>query len=591
MSVRPNKIRSALGFKDLPISRKLLLAFAVVIGLFVISLSVALISMNSISGNYSYFHDHSFIATNEGMNIRRLLNGIEKQMLAMVVDNNAGSLEASIEEFNKSVAELNDSFKLLDSALLDDRDKLESLRSLFNDAKPFREEILEHLRQGRIEDAKKVLNEKYSPITQQEQLIAEEIRDNVSGRADAIFSKSMTQSIIAILMIIGIVLGVIIISVILCRNVVLSITKPLEEVRDAATRLAGGELEGIAIQYESSDEIGALADSVRLMISDFQSVVTDISSVLKGLSGGDMTVVRGREYQKDYLPIQESLDSILKSLNFTLGQISAASEQVSEGASQVALGAQELSDGAAEQASSVEEIAASMNDVSDQIKSTADNSRMARDMVVETSREIESGYGLMQQLVQAMTEIFNTSDRIGKIIRTIDDIAFQTNILSLNAAIEAARAGTAGRGFAVVADEVRNLAAKCTEATKDTSSLIETVVKAIENGMSMTEKTQSSLSAIRDKADNVDRLVVRIADASNTQSAAISQVTKGIEQISGVVQSNSATAEESAATSEELSSQAENLRELLGQFKLKDSPLTSSVRFSAGKSPLSSKVK
>jgi len=167
-----------------------------------------------------------------------------------------------------------------------------------------------------------------------------------------------------------------------------------------------------------------------------------------------------------------------------------------------------------------------------------------------------------------MEDINSTSGEIGKIVKNIEDIAFQTNILALNAAVEAARAGAAGKGFAVVADEVRNLASKSAEASKNTSSLIESTLQAVERGAQIANKTAQALGEVVTGVEDVTKTISQISTASEEQANAVKQVTLGIDQISSVVQTNSATAEESAAASEELSSQAQVLKDLVGQFKL-----------------------
>jgi len=291
---------------------------------------------------------------------------------------------------------------------------------------------------------------------------------------------------------------------------------------------------------------------------------------LDSLAEGDCTVETHEDYKGDFVTIKTALNTIVSNLNRMFSDINQSADQVASGADQVSSGAQALSQGATEQASSIEELSASITEIAGQVNQNATNSAAANKTSIEASAEVTHGNEQMQQMIGAMVEISDSSKQIGKIIKTIEDIAFQTNILALNAAVEAARAGTAGKGFAVVADEVRNLASKSAEAAKNTTVLIESSIKAVENGTKIADETGKSLSVIIEGVQKTSDLIAEISKSSNEQATAINQVTQGVDQISAVVQTNSATSEESAATSEELSGQAQVLKDTLAFFKLKE---------------------
>ncbi len=395
----------------------------------------------------------------------------------------------------------------------------------------------------------------------------------INAVRDEFIQRTMNGTVIAAIVIVISILIAIGISIILSN----SITKPIIGCVNRIVLLSNGDLKTEVPQVKTNDETKVLANATRILVETLSGYIGNISDVLSAISDGDMTVDVLIDYEGDFAPIKASMQKIPASLNSALTQISQASEQVASGSGQVASGAQALSQGSTEQASSVEELSATINEISMQIKQNAENAQEANKMVNATTREIENGNRQMAQLVTAMDDISKTSNKIDKIIKTIDDIAFQTNILALNAAVEAARAGIAGKGFAVVAEEVRNLAAKSAEAAKDTTALIENAIQAIQNGTHMVSATEKSLNLIVEKADGVSRLVNEIATASNAQATAVIQTTQGIEQISNVVQNNSATAEESAAASEELSGQALVLQQLVSRFRLKGQGQSSSA--------------
>ena len=362
----------------------------------------------------------------------------------------------------------------------------------------------------------------------------------------------------------------IVILIILVVTLVLRIKKlisPLKFLTAGVEEFAQGSL-GVEITVDTNDEIGSLADSIRMTIHNLKGIIDNISYILSEISAGNLCLTVDGNYIGDFMPIKDALINIVSSLNSTMTNINESSGQVALGADQVSSGAQTLSQGSTEQASSVEQLAATVNEIAGQVKENAVNAQDASRKASETGDQIMVSNQEMEEMVNAMDKISDSSKEIGKIIKTIEDIAFQTNILALNAAVEAARAGEAGKGFAVVADEVRNLASKSSDASKDTSVLIEGSLHAVENGIEIAQKTAMSLFEAVEGAKVVAETINKISDASTMQADAITQVTQGIDQISSVVQTNSATAEESAAASEELSGQAQVLKDLVGKFKL-----------------------
>ena len=348
---------------------------------------------------------------------------------------------------------------------------------------------------------------------------------------------------------------------------------PLKKIADVGESVAEGDFSK-EINYPYQDEIGQIAKSMEKVVERIRSIIQDLAGKLEQIAKGNFSFEfwNTQLYNGEYEPLLNSLYDILDDLNVTMGEIQNSSHMVNSSAMQVSGSAQSLSQGATEQASSIEELSATMNDISVKIKETAEMSQHASGLSKETGSAVGTSNQKMNEMSRAMQDITEKSQEISKIIKTIDDIAFQTNILSLNAAIEAARAGAAGKGFAVVADEVGNLAQKSAKAAQNTSSLIEETIEAVNKGARITEETAESLSVVSQKTEKINGIITSISSASEEEAEGIKQLTTGLDQISSVVQSNTATAEESAAASQELSGQADRLNELLEKFQLRTEP-------------------
>ena len=346
--------------------------------------------------------------------------------------------------------------------------------------------------------------------------------------------------------------------------------KPLKKISEAGKEVAGGNFD-VEIHYPQQDEIGELSRSISEVIGRSKKIVFDLRDRLDAMAGGNFTEnLESEEYVGDYAPLLESLKHIQEDMNKTLQEVHASSVQVLSSAEQVNTGAQSLSQGATEQASSIEELSANMQDISHSIQASTKTAGEAYKLQGEAGVAVLQSNEKMEEMRKAMDDITAKSNEISKIIKTIDDIAFQTNILSLNAAIEAARAGAAGKGFAVVADEVGNLAQKSAKAAQNTGLLIEETIEAVEKGAKITEETAESLNSVSKSTEEVNTLIEKISSASSKDLEGITSLNQGLQQISSVVQANSATAEQSAAASEEHTGQANKMNELVERFQLRE---------------------
>lgn len=348
-----------------------------------------------------------------------------------------------------------------------------------------------------------------------------------------------------------------------------AVIEPVKEASEVLQEVAVGNL-SVEVSGNYKGDHAVIKNALNDTIFSIQRYIREISEVLNKMSQGDLRVDIKSEFMGDFISLKESLNHIIYRFNEVLGEINVSSDQVASASRQVAQSSQALSQGSTEQASSVEEITASITEIAEQTKDNADNADRANLLSQKAMEDAIKGNEQMQEMVEAMKDINDSSVNISKIISVIDEIAFQTNILALNAAVEAARAGQYGKGFAVVAEEVRNLAARSANAAKETTVLIENSVQKVSNGTEIANGTAAALKEIVEGVKQSTDIVGDIAVASKEQADSLSQINEGINQISTVTQSNTATAEESAAASEEMTSQAEVLKDMVSKFNLKN---------------------
>ena len=347
------------------------------------------------------------------------------------------------------------------------------------------------------------------------------------------------------------------------------ILRPVIAVRDQMGEISQGNLSAEFGFRSDTSEIGMLVASIHETKGELRKYISDIDNKLSEMAQGNMNLSIDSSYRGEFLPIQDAMRQILDGLNDALSRIHQTAGKVSDRSERMAVSAQTLSDGAVQQAAAVEELSAGIQDISGQVKRTSKDADNARKSAVETESQLAVCSQKMDALSSAIADISESSDQISGIIKTIEDISFQTNILALNASVEAARVGAAGKGFAVVANEVQQLAAKSAESAKNITDLIVNSARLVQYGTSLSGETMTALTNVVSSSRQSAELVEHIADSAKQQAESLSQLTEGMENITAVVQTNANTAEESASSAQELHHHAERLQAAVRHFQLR----------------------
>lgn len=369
----------------------------------------------------------------------------------------------------------------------------------------------------------------------------------------------MTNLTVAIMVVVSVF-----ISIIYARK----FTKPLHKIRDLAGRLSKCDFSQ-PIKINSKNEFGQTAKTLNEAQDILKSYIHDISRLIHEMADGNFEIHAEVTYDGEFIKIYDSLEKIIRSMNYTLAKIDDAAGQVALGSEQMSNISQQLAQSTVQQAGSIQDVSKHMGDISGHAERNSQNAGHVKDFVISAGENIKTGVEMMGKLSLSIREISEASDNISKIIKNIDDIASQTNIISLNASVEASRAGEAGKGFSVVANEVRNLAQKSSSSANTTHELIENCIKAVSKGEQIAADTEKVLLDIVEENRQIHKLVLEIAADSAEQAADSSYIDQQISNISAAVQSNSATVQQSAASSEELSQQAAIMKELVGKFNIR----------------------
>ena len=403
--------------------------------------------------------------------------------------------------------------------------------------------------------------------------ITEELNSIMDVKVERGDSQSTLLSVLCIVLavVIAVILVVALtISIRMGKTIAQEIADPLVQLQDRLENFAQGDLSSPFPDLELDDEVSDSVKAAQDMAETLNFIIGDIEYLLGEMANSNYAVRSrdGDKYTGEFQQIFESLRQLRNSMVETLRFIGESSIQVSAGSTNLAESSESLAEGATEQAGAVQELQNTITTIAGEAKRAADSAEQAYKQSQEYANVADRSSDDMKEMVEAMNRINETSQKIGNIISEIENIASETNLLSLNASIEAARAGEAGRGFSVVADQIRQLAEQSSKSAVDTRALIESALSEIDNGNKVADRAVASLTTvvegIRKVADSSQELSVSSANQASTMESAEHDVNA----ISDVIQTNAAIAEESSATSQELSAQATSLDSLIAKFTL-----------------------
>lgn len=554
--------------KDFKISKKFLVTFGTIVVLFVGTILVAVCGLLYSGNQFRVFYEYSYPLSNKTLDIRRGLQNSIKALGISILTEDEAETQKYIEEVETQVSGVRDNLTYLQDVYRGDTSRLEAAVSMLDEASEVRRQVQELSASNRNSEATEIFLEQYNPLMLEVREMLVEMDENTTALADATYISARNSIVFIMILSAVISITALWVTIVLVKKITNNLTQPIKEIENVAKQMAEGILD-VSIVYESKDELGQLSENMRIMTQRIRYYMSEITNATIQLSKGDLNVKKLEPFLGDFAAVQQSVQSLVGSLNETMTQINQSADQVAAGAGQMAESAQALAEGATDQAGSIEELTATVEGVNIMARESAESTKSAADQTLLAARDAKTGMESMGELVKAMENISNVSMEIQNIIGAIEDIAFQTNLLSLNASIEAARAGEAGKGFAVVADQIGKLASDSAQSAVETRDLISKALNEIEAGNGVTQKTAEILENIISSIDSFAVMARESSDSSESQAEMLRQIQSGIEQIANVVQNNSATAEESSATSEELSAQSENLKNMVSQFKLK----------------------
>ena len=446
--------------------------------------------------------------------------------------------------------------------------KLEQIAAMSNGLVPLEEEAIELARKGKTAQATAIVfGEEYESTVQQISELTDEcineIQDRIAKKQNTFFLIMMIAEGVFIFVFIFMIREILK-TIRFAKDELLT---PIVKVSEQMTELAKGRFDVAWDMKEDESEVGQMVGAIEFMKKNFSNMISEISHVLGQMGNGNYNIEVREDYVGEFVAIKESMLKINEDTKKTLMTIRDTTQEIDAGSEQLAKAAVDLAEGCTVQAGQVAEVAGMIDEMSRDMEENARGAQETVEISNQASDALKIGNARLQELKVAIGEINNCSEQIRTIIGTIEDIANQTNLLSLNASIEAARAGEAGKGFAVVADQVKSLAEQSKEAAGETAKLIETTVEAVEKGIAIADETVESMEEVfKGVTASTERMEV-VATTLIKSADNMRDIDANIARVSQIVDNNSATSEETAAVSEEQAAQVEMMVQLMGQFE------------------------
>ena len=494
-----------------------------------------------------------------------------------LVESDAAVMNSCEEEIKKLESQIQDTDAKLEAIMSANskaqkgQDDYEVANAAWEKYRGASDEILQLSREGKQQEASKLMTgevyEDYKSFSKKLTIL----RDKFQVELDQAKTMANVCTVIIFIVIVAAGLAIAVVTTMIGKIITNSITEPVKQIDAAVASLRKGELSNVEmLTYESEDEFGDTIRNLKEAMGILADYVREISVEVKAIAQGDLTRNGDdiTDFLGDFSELKTSLLYILKRFNSTLTEISNLAEQVSSNSSEVENASKSLADGATEQAGVIEELNATIDTVVDMAEDTAKETQNASARVKASANKANEEKEKMNELLTEMEHITEISKEIGNIITDIEDIASQTNLLSLNASIEAARAGEAGKGFAVVADQIGKLAADSAKSAVNTRDLIDKTLVEIEKGNTITRTTAESFNQIITDMESFAELAENTMEKANSQAESLEQIGQGIEQLSGVVQGNAAASEENTAISINLAEGAAKMHDRVNIFKL-----------------------